>query len=350
MANTLDLLINADGSGLIRGGSFDGEFPELYRNDITKVRLRLMEDINGTFVAKSLTSPTFKLGLGDLDEEPTSGEFKLSTTTGTSAAIAYNATTTQVLNAVSAIAGNVSVATFGIDGSAWLITAATNNSALSFSGISFTLFPNSSVFITTRRTPAVDIKAEQIIQLRQDPLVEVTSFATVSTANSVTLSKIQDGSSTQNETYRLKLDDTVQGGSFALIYGTNTTSAIQVFDGGTSVDSGVIAGRISAISGIGAGNIGVESNSTNSEYIISFVGSLGLLNISTALVLDKGGVIHKGIYEGTLTMGSAGIEAKFAETQASAVDLTLEVQLTEDSNQRTILQRQVSVARDLLSN
>jgi len=350
MANTLDLLINDDGSGLVRGGSFDGEFPELYRNDVTKVRLQLMEEINGTFISKTLTSPTFKLGLGDLDDEPTSGEFKLTTTTGTSAAIAYNATTTQVLNAVSAVAGNVSVATLGTDGSAWLITAATNNSALSLSGISFTLFPNSTVFVTTRRTPAADIKAEQIIQLRQDPLIEVTSFATTSTANSVTLSKIQDGSSTQNETYRLKIDETVQGGSFTLVYGTNTTSAIQLFDGGTSVDSGTMALKISAVSGIGTANIGVEANSVNNEYIITFIGSLGLTNVSTSLTLDKGGVIHKSIYEGTLTMGSAGIEAKFSETQASAVNLTLEIQLTENSNPRTILQRQVSVARDLLSS
>lgn len=350
MASTLDLYLSADGNGLLVGGSYIGEFPQLYRNDICTVRLRVLEEVNGINLDATLTSPTFKLGLGDLDDEPTSGEFKLSTTTGTSTAISYNATTTQVLNAVSAIAGNVSVATFGTDGSAWIITAATNNSALSFTGISYTLFPDSTVFVTTRRTPSTDIKAEQIIQLRQNPLVEVTSFASASTANSVTLSKVQDGSATKNETYRLTLRDDVEGGSFTIAYGTNTTTAIPLYQGGTSVDPTRLAGYLGAVSGIGANNIAVQANGVNSEYIITFAGTLGLVDVTTALVLDAGGAIFQKLYEGTLTMGSAGIEAKFTETNATDIDLTLEIQLTENSRPRTMLQRQVSVARDLLSN
>jgi hypothetical protein len=350
MGSNLDLFLNEEKPVLNLGGSFDGSFPTLYRNDVTTVNLRVQKNVNGTFIDSTLNSPTFSLGIGDLDKEPTAGEFKLFIGAVTSTAIPYNATTTQVLNAVSGVVGSVSVATFGSDGSAWVITAVTNNTAMSFGGLPFTLFPETNVLISTRRSPASDIKAEQIVQLRQSPLVSVTSFSNASTANAVTLALVQNGSPTQNETYRLSITDMAQGGSFSLVYATNSTTGIQIFDGGTSQDSATIQAKLGAVTGIGLNNISVVGNSVNNSYIISFVNGLGLTNLTTALTLDAGGVEFTKLYTGTLTLGSAGIEKKFTESSATLAELTLEIEMTEANKKTTMLQRKVNVSRDLIAN
>ena len=143
MATNIDFVVDSSGKGILpNAGSVRGNVPPtLFRNDTYDFRVRVV-DVNtqvNTFTDSILSSPSFKIGIGEVDAKPTSGEFKL-TLSGpvTSGNIPYNATTTQVLNAVSGIAGNVVVTTFGIESNAWLIQAATANTALSFGGVANT--------------------------------------------------------------------------------------------------------------------------------------------------------------------------------------------------------------------
>jgi len=199
MATTLDINLDKAG-GIIKGGACPfGTFPKLTRNDEYIVRLRVLErSSTGVYADAVLTSPSFKIGIGSLGDVPTSGQFKLTIGATTSSAISYNATTTQFLNSVSAIAGNVDVQIYGNSGSGWLVTAATANTALSFGGVDYTLFPTSSVLVNTRRTPATDIKAQQVIELSRNPAVYADTFTAVS-GDTLSLAKKQDGSSTKNE-------------------------------------------------------------------------------------------------------------------------------------------------------
>lgn len=347
MSATLDFYLDSSGKGVVNGGSVAaGAFPTFYRNDTYKVRVRVVDTAVGSDAV--LSSPSFKLGIGEIDKAPSSGEFKL-TLSGpvTSSAISYNATTTQIFNAVSAIAGAVNVTTYGSGGNGWVIQAATANTALSFGGVAFTLFPTSSVLINTKRNPATDIKAEQIIQVVRNPAVYSDSFASSVVTSDVSLTKIQDGSAFpnyKNETYLLKVGPAAVGGGFILGFGANTTTGIPV-----GSDSTVVASALNAVTGIGTNNIAVDTNGARSEYTISFVRALGFQDVTTALTLDASGVIFATFYETTVTMATSELDTIFGETDLSSKTLTLEIELTDGGNKTTLLQKGITVRRDLIS-
>ena len=343
MASTIDILLDRAG-GLIVGGSAPyGNLPTFFRNDSYLFRLRVLErNESGAYTDAILSSPAFAVGIGDIGAIPEEGEFKLTTTTGTSTAISFNATTAQVLSAVSAIAGNVGVATYGSSGSAWIITAATANTPLSFGGLEFTLFPTSSVQINTRRAPTASIHAQQIISLSRNPAVFSDSFSSVS-GDGISLTKIQDGSSTTNETYALSIGNDVYGGSYSLAYGGYSVG-IEYNQTPTNV-----ATILSAITGIGGNNISVQSDSKRG-LIISFVNALGLQNVSTTLTLDSSGVRVYNYYSATVTISTSEIEELFNEAETDTITPTLEIEMTESGQTKTLLQATTTINKDLILN
>ena len=339
MASNIDILLDKSG-GLLNGGDAPyGTLPAFTRNDVYPFRIRVLErNASGAYTDAILSSPSFSLGIGNIDATATDGQFKLTTTTGTSTAISFNATTAQVLSAVSAIAGNVGVATYGDSGSAWIITAATANTALSFGALPFTLFPTAAVQVNTRRVPTASVYAQQIVSLSRNPAVFTSSFTSVS-GTGVALTKIQDGSATLNETYALTIGNDVYGGSYSLAYGGYSTAIAYNQSAGN--------GSLSAITGIGSGNISVVSDSKRG-LIISFVNSLGLQNISTALELDSTGIQTYSWYTSTITMSTSEMEELFNEANTDTITPTLEIEMTENGQTKTLLQYTTSISKDLI--
>ena len=346
MAQSLDLYIDVTKGELLTGGSaINGALPTLTRNDSYNLRVRLRERDSGGFLRDLNTSGiSVKLGIGGVEDSPTDGQFKLTLGAVTSTAISFNATTTQVYNAISAIAGaGVTVATFGsITQGVYLITSATANTALSFGGDAFTLFPTSSVLINTRRNPTTGVAAQQVIKLVRNPAVYADTFTASPTAGIVSLTKLQDGSSSQNEIYNLSAGADAEGGSVVLNFGTNSTTAIAL--GATAAS---FREALSAVTGIGAGNISVDSG--NGNYTISFVRDLGLQNVTTELTLDTSGVIYGTFLQSAVTLNTAGIEELFAEASADEITPKLEVELTQSGTPKTILQTDVTIRKDLIT-
>jgi len=341
MASNIDILLDKSGGLLLGGSAPAGVLPEFTRNDVYPFRIRVLErNADGSYTDANLSSPSFSLGIGNIDAVATDGQFKLTTTTGTSTAISFNATTAQVLSAVSAIAGNVSVATYGDSGSAWIITAATANTALSFGALPFTLFPTAAVQVNTRRAPTASVNAQQIISLSRNPAVFSDSFTSVS-GEGVALTKIQDGSASLNETYALTIGNDVYGGSYSLAYGGYS---VGIGFNQTAIN---VATILSAITGIGAGNISVVSDSKRG-LIISFVNSLGLQNVSTALTLDSSGVRTYNWYSATVTMSTSEMEELFNEAGTDTITPTLEIEMTENGKAKTLLQYTTSISKDLI--
>jgi hypothetical protein len=341
MASNIDILLDK-ASGLLLGGSAPaGVLPTFIRNDVCQFRLRVLErNVDGSYTDAALTSPSFSLGIGNIDAVATDGQFKLTTTTGTSTAISFNATTSQVLTAVSAIAGNVGVATYGDTGSAWIITAATANTALSFGALPFTLFPTAAVQVNTRRAPTASVYAQQIVSLSRNPAVFSSSFTSVS-GTGITLTKTQDGSSTLNETYALSIGNDVYGGSYSLAYGGYSIGI------GYDQSAANVTSMLSAVTGIGAGNISVVSDSKRG-LIISFVNGLGLQNVTTALELDSTGVQTYSWYTSTVTMSTSEMEELFNEAGADTITPTLEIEMTESGQTKTLLQYTATISKDLI--
>jgi len=347
MAQSLDIYIDTTNGNLVAAGSArNGLLPTLTRNDSYNLRVRLQErDQSGLLRDLDLTGSSVKLGIGGIDGDPTDGQFKLVLNSVTSNAISFNATTTQVYNAISGIAGaGVSVTTYGQELFAYLITSATANTAMSFGGSAFTLFPTSSVLVSTRRFPASSVAAQQVIRLVRNPAVFADTFVPSPTAGVVSLTKVQDGSSTQNETYNLAVGADAEGGSVVLNFGANSTTAIAI--GANAV---CFAEALSSVTGVGSGNVSVDIGNNAGNYSISFVRSLGLTNITTSLTLDASGVVFGNFLQTTVTMATAELEELFSETGSDTITPKIEVELTQNGTPKTVLQTDVIVRRDLLT-
>jgi hypothetical protein len=347
MAQSLDIYIDTTNGNLVAAGSArNGTLPTLTRNDSYNLRVRLQErDSNGLLRDLDTTGSSIKLGIGGIDADPTDGQFKLILNSVTSNAISFNATTTQVYNAISGIAGSgVGVTTYGNEAYAYLITSATANTAMSFGGSAFTLFPTSSVLVSTRRFPTSSVAAQQIIRLVRNPAVYSDTFVSSPTSGIVSLTKLQDGSSTKNETYNLAIGSDAEGGSVVLNYGANSTTAVPIGSNATS-----FAEALSAVTGIGSGNISVDIGNNAGNYSISFVRNLGLTNITTALTLDASGVVFGRFLQTTVTMATAELSELFAEAGADTITPRIEVELTQNGTPKTVLQTDVSVRRDLIT-
>lgn len=348
MAQSLDLYIDTTSGILVsRGAARDGTLPTLTRNDSYNLRVRLQErDQNGFLRDLDTSGSSLKLGIGGIDGDPTDGQFKLVLNSITSSAISFNATPLQVYTAISAIAGTgVTVTTYGNELFSYLITAATVNTALSFGGSAFTLFPTSSVLVNTRRFPAASVAAQQVIRLVRNPAVYSDTFTASPSAGVVSLTKIQDGSATQNEAYSLAVGPDAEGGAVVLNFGANSTTAIPI---GSSAAS--FAEALTSITAIGSGNVSVDLGNNAGNYSISFVRSLGLTNITTALTLDASGVIFGNFLQSTVTMATAELDELFAEAGTDTITTKIEVELTQGGTPKTVLQSDITVRRDLITS
>jgi hypothetical protein len=349
MAQSLDIYIDVtNGSLIARGAARQGALPILTRNDSYNLRVRLQERDSGGFLRDlDTTGSSVKLGIGGIDADPTDGQFKLVLNSVTSNAISFNATPAQVYTAISGIAGaGVSVTTYGQEQFAYLITSPTLGTAMSFGGSAFTLFPTSSVLVSTRRFPTALVSAQQVVRLVRNPAVYSDAFVASPTAGVVSLTKVQDGSATQNQTWDLAIGSDAEGGSVVLNYGTNSTTAIPVGSSAVSFQE-----ALTSISAISNGNISVDIGNNSGNYSISFVRNLGLTNAPTlALTLDASGVIFGSFLQTTVTMATAELDELFAEDGTDTISPKLEVELTQGGTPKTVLQTDVTIRRDLITS
>jgi len=340
MASTLDLYIDTGTGELVQAGaSASGDLPTLTRNDSYTLRLRLLEKkADGTIGDIDTTGATLKAAIGDIEAIPSDGDFKLICNGITSAAIPYNASAVSVYTAIS---NNVS--TVSIYGNQYLLTATQPNTAMSFSADSFTLFPASSVVVGTRRNPATGVNAQQTIRLQKDPAVFSDTFITSPTSGEIALTLLSEGSSTTNETYELVVGPGILGGAFSLVFGPNATTSIAIGTNAVTVQAAISSG-INTITS----NMSVQENGKGG-YIIAFTGRLGLTNITTALTLDATGVDFAPFKQTTLTLNTAELADFFTNADADSITPTLEIELTQDGNPKTILQKPVTIRKDLIT-
>jgi len=344
MASTLDLYIDTSTGALLDGGSVaGGSLPTLTRNDSYTVRLRLLEKgASGALTDIDTAGTSLRVGIGSIEDLPTFGSFKLSCNGTTSGSIAYNSTAISVYNAISNNVSTVSLYGSGSYGS-YLLTATQPNTAMSFGSDAFTLFPTSSVLLSTRKNPTTGVEAQQVVKLVRNPIVYSDTFTATPTANVVTLTLLQNGTTAQNETYELTVGPLALSGSFALVFGPNSTTAIPLFQSAVSVQSSISSG-ISTVTS----NISVQDNGKGG-YILGFTGRLALTNVATALTLDASGIQYIPMRQTTLTINTAEVEDAFADSGESTITPTLEIELTQGGAPKTIYQGSVTIRKDLIT-
>jgi hypothetical protein len=344
MASTLDLYIDTSTGALLDGGSVaGGALPTLTRNDSYTLRLRLLEkSASGALTDIDTSGASLKVGIGNIEELPTDGAFKLTCNGTTSGSIAYNATAISVYNAISNNVSTVSLYGSSTYGS-YLLTATQPNTAMSFGSDSFTLFPASSVIVNTRRNPATGINAQQVVKLVRDPIVYADTFINTSTAGQIVLSKISDGGTGQNETYDLSFGQEIVGGLYSLNWGGTSTTGIAPFASAVTVQSAISSG-INTITS----NISVQDNGKGG-YTIQFTGRLAQTNITTALQLDASGINFLPLKQTTLTINTSGVEDAFAVSGEDTITPTIEIEITQNGTPKTIYQGNVTIRKDLIT-
>jgi hypothetical protein len=344
MASTLDLYIDTSTGALLDGGSVaGGALPTLTRNDSYTLRLRLLEKAaNGSLTDIDTTGTSLRVGIGNIEDQPTDGSFKLTCNGTTSGTIAYNATAVSVFTAIS---NNVStVSLYGAsDYGSYLLTATQPNTAMSFGADSFTLFPATSVIVNTRRNPATGVYAQQVIKLVGDPIVYSDSFVSASTASQIVLTKISDGGAGQNETYDLSFGQEIVGGLYSLNWDGTSTTGIAPFASAVSVQSSISSG-INTITS----NISVEDNGKGG-YTIQYTGRLSQTNITTPLQLDSSGINFLPLKQTTLTINTSGIQDAFAVSGEDTITPTIEIEITKNGTPKTVYQGNVTIRKDLIT-
>lgn len=348
MGQTIDFYIDATNGKLVSAGSgYSGSLPAFTRNDVYKFRVRIQDrDTFGFLRDSDLTGTSVKIGVGEIDSRPTQGAFKLVLNSVTSSAITYSSDASTLASSIyTAVSNNVStVAQFGSEADSFVLTATGTNTALSFGGDSFTLFPLSSLLISTRRNQAANVQSQQILKLRRNPAVFADTFVASSTAGVVSLTKIQDGGTNKNETYKLSVGSDAESGGIVLAFGANTTTAIPI--GATAAS---FTEALSAVTGIGANNISVDSGNNFGDYTISFVRALGGVDVVTGLTLDSTNVIFAKFLESTVTFATAELDELFAEAGTDTITPTLEIEITQSSQPKTIYQGDITVRKDLIT-
>lgn len=348
MAQTIDFYIDIGTGQLISAGSGStGIIPTFTRNDIYTFRVRLQErDTTGFLRDIDTTGTSVKIGVGQIEDGPTEGAFKLAINSVTSSAITYSSDASTLASRIyTAVSNNVStVSQFGSEADSFILTATGTNTAMSFGGDSFTLFPLSSVLVSTRRTQAANVQSQQIVKLRRNPAVYADSFSSSTTSGIVSLSKTQDGGTSKNETYKLSVGRDAEGGGIILSFGQNSTTAIPVGATATSFQE-----ALSAITGIGQNNISVDSGNNLGDYTISFVRDLGNVDVVTALTLDASNVVFAKFLQSTVTFATAELDELFATEGTDTISPTLEIEITNNGSPKTIYQNDVTVRRDLIT-
>jgi hypothetical protein len=305
--------------------------------------LRLLEkSASGAFTDIDTSGASLRVGIGNIEELPTDGAFKLTCNGTTSGSIAYNATAISVYNAISNNVSTVSLYGSGSYGS-YLLTATQPNTAMSFGSDSFTLFPASSVIVNTRRNPATGVYAQQVVKLVRDPIVYADTFTNASTAGQIVLSKISDGGTGQNETYDLSFGQEIVGGLYSLNWGGTSTTGIAPFASAVTVQSAISSG-INTITS----NISVQDNGKGG-YTIQFTGRLAQTNITTALQLDASGINFLPLKQTTLTINTSGVEDAFAVSGEDTITPTIEIEITQNGTPKTIYQGNVTIRKDLIT-
>jgi len=344
MASTLDLYIDTSTGALLDGGSVaGGALPTLTRNDSYTLRLRLLEkSASGAFTDIDTSGASLRVGIGNIEELPTDGAFKLTCNGTTSSSIAYNATAISVYNAISNNVSTVSLYGSSSYGS-YLLTATQPNTAMSFGSDSFTLFPASSVIVNTRRNPATGINAQQVVKLVRDPIVYADTFINTSTAGQIVLSKISDGGTGQNETYDLSFGQEIVGGLYSLNFGGTSTTGIAPFASAITVQTAISSG-INTITS----NISVQDNGKGG-YTIQFTGRLAQTNVTTELLLDASGINFLPLKQTTLSINTAGVEDAFALSGEDTITPTIEIEITQNGTPKTIYQGNVTIRKDLIT-
>lgn len=366
----------------------------LYTGESNKIRLILTS--NGGYQYIPAEAVTFTVIFGQPDQGPARGEWQIATGAATATAVSFNATTTQLLNAISSVYGAVNITTYGSTVTAgYIITAATANTALTINGQSLSLVPSSTVEVINFVTPSTGVTAQKLVRLRRNPAISATQYLNVASFSFTTISA-SGPSSVCGPWYVAIPADAVDYPEMLSFYpslsGSVTAASIypgfiysnqrreNLVDGtaGTATSRGIVRRQLedsslrnaSSAGGLVAKNpqSGTLFNTTTfyGTTLGDFVGfrveawqdkglKITAVPVTSGIItaLTMGGsagryLLSQGYYDmGYFTFSGPNLEEEFREARSDRVSLTMEITLEENGKKNNLAQLPVTIIRSI---
>jgi hypothetical protein len=259
--------------------------PSFYQGNVANLELHIVASAG---VGTSPVEVPFPAGaaisvaVGDTNTYPTGGSWELSVNDVETQPMPYNATTTQVAEALNALtdvssAGGVAVSKTG-DG--YTITWNTYGAKPAIGIGSDTLTPSSYESISLVQAGSADHRQIVFVELRQNPIALGTTWTPLSTP-SVTVSEVQAWNGT-NRIWRVSVSPQPKAGSITISYGTKTATLAY------NASPASIASALSPAQVFATGQyqwdivINEDSVLTASGSLVGYNGYSGSINFATA--------------------------------------------------------------------
>lgn len=317
--------------------------PILKQGDSIGVEVHWVSNYQGGSMSEVAFPPSvaMTLAIGNIDEAPTAGTFKLAYGANTTAEIAYSATALQVQTALNALAsitadGGVTVTKISTTYRVVWNVAMIPSSTLSVA--SNELFPSSSIGVNNAKTGTVSVKQTYQIHIKQAPVANITSFVDQSPSEA-TISVIHTrGFVGDSAVWRVSIKPEPRDGTFLLLFSAagiakvsnpisiDSSSADMVATLSNVYDAGWACIKTGKYSwDISTSDTAVTNFEINDNGLISFNSKYGVLNLNTAEVED-------------LLAG------------ATSASTYMELELASDGTRQTLFQSQVTILNDLIDN
>lgn len=362
--------------------------PTYYYGENADFRVFLMNQGGYQYTASG--SVTFQISIGQADQSPVRGEWRIGTGAATANAVSFNATTTQLLNAISGVYGSVNVATYGSTITAgYIITAATANTALTINGQSLSLTPSSTVEVLNLVTPASGVTAQQFVRLRRRPALSLTRYLNTTTLDRVSISA--SGPSSVCGPWYVTLPDDAKKYPYLVGLSTSFSGAItfsetykgfflsnsprnslvddinnqglisRMLEGGIAYSTSSAGGALPVYLRRSTSSVtlygGAVSNFVDFQVEpwegnglkISARPAIASLNVGVTIAFEGlTSLLAQGRYNlGVITFSGADLEEEFREARADRVSLTLEITMEENGAKTTLLQAPASIVRNI---
>jgi hypothetical protein len=237
------------------------------------------QDSGNPFVTDWETDDDYEIKIGNANERATGGTFVAQFVGyAASSATPYNATAEEMneaIDATSTDAGLGSVSVSLVKEGVYLVDWLTNGAVTAIPFDASLLEPSCEIVVTRTKNGSVSTKAQQLIEIKQAPVAEVT-LSTPTTEVTMTASLDYAPTNTQNAVWRISLSDYIYG-QYALPITVNGVTSTVVLD--VSMDEQQIGTALALHPEIyyqdteNPDNIAVAKTPTG--YTITFIGTLG---------------------------------------------------------------------------
>lgn len=337
MALPTSLKLFIDTNNGIAYSSFSGSQqvsqPSFYVGDKAQIEIYLIKETGVSNYPRQEVitggSVSLKVAVGQIDETPSAGTWKLSYDGDTTSALPYNITAANLQTALNLLAsitaaGGVTVSKVGDN---FNITFNTNGARADLISNSSGLIPLSVAGISILQTGDSTHPQISLVHLQRTVAAYSESFTQVDESSiTVTTLSAWDG---LRASYRVYINPDPKGGTFSLAFDPLT---------GSSISTSVIPVGASGIDVKNALNTGVLEDKVTVQQVGGYAYDI-TVNVqpgTLGLTADDAGLLSFNGYKGEINLNTASALALL--DGAERIDTFLEVEITSDGKPLTVLQ------------